>query len=366
MSTLRVLFVVQGEGRGHLTQALALAPIFRNAGHEVTAVMVGTSRHRSIPRYFVDSIGAPVERFDSPTQVPDRDRRGLSTARTAWDATLRMPRFVRSGFRIHERSGGVDVVVNLLDIVAGISRAVLRTPVPAISIAHNYLFTAPDLVVPDERPGGLAAFRRYTGLTALRSRKCIALSFAERPPEGGLVFAPPLLRPGLSELRPTQGGYLLAYSLNAGYADDLIRWHARNPSVTVHCYLQGGGAVLGAEPSPGFHAHDLDQEAFLSHLAGCRAYVGSAGFESICEAFYLGKPVLAVPTKGQIEQRLNAWDAGRAGAARRGSYEDLDSFWTDPRAPDPARVQHFRDWVDSAPARFVQLVEEAVGERRRA
>lgn len=47
-------------------------------------------------------------------------------------------------------------------------------------------------------------------------------------------------------------------------------------------------------------------------MAGCRAYATTAGFESICEAMYLGKPVLMVPA--HIEQDCNAHDAMRAGA----------------------------------------------------
>ena len=87
--------------------------------------------------------------------------------------------------------------------------------------------------------------------------------------------------------------------------------------------------------------------------------MGSAGFESLCEAHYLGKPILAVPTQGQFEQTLNAWDAGRCGVARAGSYKDLDDFWRWPDLPDAAAVEKFRAWVASAPGRFVEAVERA-------
>ena len=107
----------------------------------------------------------------------------------------------------------------------------------------------------------------------------------------------------------------------------------------VHCYLDGGSTALNDSPSDGFSVHALNDEAFLDHLASCRAYVGSAGFESICEAFYLGKPVLAVPTAGHYEQTLNGWDAQRAGAARVGSYDDLESFYVE------NRVEDFEEWA---------------------
>lgn len=58
--------------------------------------------------------------------------------------------------------------------------------------------------------------------------------------------------------------------------------------------------------------HQIDDVKFLNAMAGCRAYASTAGFESICEAMYLGKPVLMVPA--HIEQDCNAYDAMKAGA----------------------------------------------------
>ena len=38
---MKFLFIVQGEGKGHLTQALALEEMLKNNGHEVVEVLVG-------------------------------------------------------------------------------------------------------------------------------------------------------------------------------------------------------------------------------------------------------------------------------------------------------------------------------------
>lgn len=46
---MKVIFVVQGEGRGHLTQALALRQILLHEGHEIVKVLVGKSKNRKIP-----------------------------------------------------------------------------------------------------------------------------------------------------------------------------------------------------------------------------------------------------------------------------------------------------------------------------
>lgn len=350
--------VVQGEGRGHMTQAIAAVRFLVDAGHAIEAVLVGTSRHRSVPDYFVDRMPAEVVRFEAPTQVPDPRRVGVSVARTAFDGLRRLPSFFASGLDVHRRTASADVVVNLLDLVAGASRVVYGSRVPAICVAHNYLFGHPALA---GAPGGVLArsfLRLYTDVTAARSSARVALSFSPLSGDPArLQVAPPLLRPGLDRLEPHDGGYLMAYALNPGYGDLLAAWQRRNPGVRVHCYLDGGAEALSVTPGPAFHAHALDQDAFLNRLAGCRAYVGSAGFESLCEAHWLGKPVLAVPTAGQLEQRLNAWDAERCGVARAGTYDDLDGWWAAPAAPSPDAVSTFRAWVARAPEVFVEAVE---------
>lgn len=349
-----------------MTQAIALAAFLRDAGHEVARVLVGTSHHRSVPAYFREGIGAPVTPFAAPTQVPGRARRGVSAARTFADSLLRMPGFLEGGSAIHRASAQADVVVCLLDLVGGLSRVLFRTRTPAVAIAHNHLFEHPELAGAPGAAIPRGFVRLYARLTASRCDTSVALSFVPMsvPAASKLVVAPPLLRPGLDRLEPHDGGYLLAYALNAGYADDLAAWQRARGDVTVHCYVDGGAAGLGAQPSRGFHAHDLDEASFLAHLAGCRAYVGSAGFESLCEALHLGKPALAVPTEGQLEQRLNAWDAERCGAARAGTYADLDDFWEEPATPDAGAVARFRAWVARAPAIVVEVIERAAARGR--
>ncbi len=344
-----------------MTQALALARFLEDAGHEVSRVFLGVSPFRSVPDYFTKEIGAPVETFAAPTQVPNRTARGVSVGRTAADALTRLPRFVRSGWRIHRATEPADVVVNFLDLVGGMARVVFRGRTARVAVAHNYVFLHPALARAPGRPLARHSVLTYARLTASGAHARVALSFGPLPdhPPARLVVAPPLLRPGLEQMSPRDDGYLLTYALNPGYGDLVARWHQRHPGVAVHCYVDGGREALSVAPADGFHAHALSAEGFLRHLEGCRAYVGTAGFESVCEALWLGKPALVVPTEGQYEQTLNAWDAARAGAAVVGTYDDLDGFWAAPPLPTSQSVDDFRDWVRRAPEVLVDLVETA-------
>ena len=71
---MKVLFVVQGEGRGHLTQAIAMEDLLRRNGHEVVEVLVGKSNSRSLPGFFNRSIKAPIKRFLNFLPTPANKR----------------------------------------------------------------------------------------------------------------------------------------------------------------------------------------------------------------------------------------------------------------------------------------------------
>ena len=49
---MKILFVIQGEGRGHLTQALSLRQKLADEGHEIVVVLVGKSPARRLPGFF--------------------------------------------------------------------------------------------------------------------------------------------------------------------------------------------------------------------------------------------------------------------------------------------------------------------------
>jgi hypothetical protein len=147
--------------------------------------------------------------------------------------------------------------------------------------------------------------------------------------------------------------------LNHGYAGDIERWCAENPGVPVQCFYDKPGAPDEEKKSPSLTFHKLHGEKFLQLMAGCRAVVCTAGFESVSEAAYLGKPVLMIPVQNHIEQFLNALDAVKAGIGINDSEFKLSRLL----APDvPHAGQNFRDWVDSAESIAMDVVEKVASD----
>ena len=72
---MKFLFIVQGEGREHFTQAITLEDILLRNGHQVVEVLVSKSSSRTLPGFFNRSIQAPVKRFTSPNFLPTAENK---------------------------------------------------------------------------------------------------------------------------------------------------------------------------------------------------------------------------------------------------------------------------------------------------
>jgi uncharacterized protein (TIGR00661 family) len=192
------------------------------------------------------------------------------------------------------------------------------------------------------------------------------LSFREmrNVPELRIVVVPPLLRRALFELRPETGDFLLVYVLNDGYADDLAVQQRAFPDVKIVGFWDRKGAPEETQLQHNLVFRQLNDVAFLEAMSRCRGLLSTAGFESVCEAMYLGKPVYMTPARRQTEQLCNALDAEMSGAGIWGHEFDLRRF-LDYLPRHRGDTDRFRLWVDGAARSYADLFAEFGGEVRR-
>jgi hypothetical protein len=91
-------------------------------------------------------------------------------------------------------------------------------------------------------------------------------------------------------------------------------------------------------------------------MARCNGIVATAGYQTLCEAMYFGKPILAVPVGNHYEQFCNAFECQAIGAGLGAERFDLDTFQE--YLPKHVAVP-FRDWVAQAPERILKAIESA-------
>lgn len=354
---MKYLFIVQGEGRGHLTQAMTLERLLTERGHQVVEILVGKSPQRKLPDFFVSGVSAPVSHFESMNFLPSADNRKPNMVKTVLFNTIAFPQYFPSiQFLCNKlRRSGADVVVNFYELMAGLAYFFHEIDIPMVCIGHQYLFLHKDFGLPREQYPDSIGLDLFTRMTSFNAVKHLALSFRPMPEDTRhkIRTVPPLLRPEVLAMEAHDGEYLHGYMLNSGFADDVRKWHEEHPEVELRFFWDNwdAGKITKIDDTLSFYL--IDDKEFLKQMAGCRAYASTAGFESVCEAMYLEKPVLMVPS--HIEQEVNAFDAERTGAGISCDRFDLSRLLDFAATFTPDR--DFRAWAQSAADRIIFELE---------
>lgn len=345
---MKILFIIQGEGRGHLTQALSLRQKLADEGHRVVGVMVGKSPSRRLPGFFEEKIDAPVYLFESPNFLPSAKNKRVNLVKSVAYNAFRFYKYMSSIRYINRmiKETEADVVVNFYELLTGLTYLFCRPKAVMVCIAHQYLFLHPDFTFPKQNALSLASLKFFTRITAIGASKKLALSFRkmQEVPAEGIVVVPPLLRKEVLDMTPTKGDYLHGYLLNSGFSEEICSWHKSHPTVNLHIFWDKKNVNPVVKVDSHLSFHQLNDTLFIRYMAGAKAYATTAGFESVCEAMYLGKPVLMVPT--HIEQACNAFDASHAGAGVVADQFDLDALLRLSRTHQPS--SSFPHWVKQA------------------
>jgi uncharacterized protein (TIGR00661 family) len=346
---MKIAFIVQSEGRGHLTQAIAMYQILLKNQHEVVGIFVGGSGN-PLPVFFLEAIQSPIYQLKSPYLI--FKGKELSLWATAWNVMRFMPDYLKSLSNIHQNLKALkpDLILNFYEVLGGLHQLCYKPIAPMICIGHQYLLLHPDF----EHPKG--RFHRFiintnSRITALKAKKMLALSFDKIPDYQQIIPVPPLIRDEVLNLQTSQKNFLLVYITNAALAKEIIDWQSQNPAVEIVGFWNKPTEIFNQNMV--FNA--INAPLFLEKLSQCRGFLSTAGFESICEAMYLGKPVMMVPVPNHYEQTCNAKDAQRAGAGIASETFAFNTFETYLLDYNPIKI-NFKNWINNAEKIFLEEI----------
>ena len=247
------------------------------------------------------------------------------------------------------------MVINFYEIVLGFVYVLFPPRVPYICVGHQYLFLHPDYNFPKESKMELGMMKLFTRVTCIRAKQIFVLSIEKKDPvpQKRLTFIPPLLRDEVLQCTPTEGDYLQGYLLNAVYADDIIAYQRLHPEMRMHFFWDKKDFPEETVVNDHLSFHKLNDKLFIQFMAGCKGYATTAGFESVCEAMYLGKPVLMVPT--HVEQSCNAYEAVLAGAGIASDHFDLDALVN--YIPNYQGNEKFYSWAQQSEAIWLKELD---------
>lgn len=299
-SPKKYILAVQGEGRGHMTQAITVYDLLIEQGHTVCALLVGSSGNREIPAFLFERIKSPIIQLKSPNFVTDKKNKSINITKSVIHNLIKVSTFKKSLLKIDNlmKQHQPDVVINFFDLLIGLYYKFYKPQIKMVCIAHQYIYFHPDFEFPSGRWLDKVSIKYFTKLTAIGSSKNLALSFYKiHTNNRDVIVVPPLLRKEIFELETTHDNFYLVYLVNNGYFEEILEWHKANPTTKIHCFTDQSEKIYANYifDKNYLFVHPINDTLFLELMSKAKGLASSAGFESVCEAMFLGKPVLMVP-----------------------------------------------------------------------
>jgi uncharacterized protein (TIGR00661 family) len=300
---MRVLYGVNGEGMGHATRSHVVIDHLLER-HDVRVVASGAAlRHLSAVLPRVDEIFGPTFAMGD-----GQIRRWQTVVQNVRLARSGIPETVRHWITLVDH-WKPDVVISDFEPLSGVYARWTRTPLVAVDNINMIDRCRHDKeIVGHEREDFMVARAVTNGMVPGAARYIVLTFF--RPPVArrGTTLVPPIVRPEIARAEAEYGDHLVVYASGAKRQIEALR------STGARCIIYG---MRGGPDKPvvdgNLEFRPPSNEGFVEALRTARGVVAGGGFSLMSEAVYLGKPLLAVPLRGQFEQLMNGRYLARLG-----------------------------------------------------
>ena len=136
------MLFVQGEGRGHLTQAITVFHMLKRLNYDIPKVAVGIPRNRKVPQYAIDVFGDSLFTYHT-FEIIYKHGRKVDKFGTYFRNVMRAPGYIKSRYIIRKyvREFRPAHIINFFEPLAALSVVDLSYPTNRISVSHQNLFT---------------------------------------------------------------------------------------------------------------------------------------------------------------------------------------------------------------------------------
>ena len=277
---MKILYAIQTTGNGHLSRAQKLAPEFSKK----TQVDILTS--------------GPLNNF--PTyKAPIKHYRGFKffTSKSGsinWIKTIFLNNYFQ--FFIDVLKCPVkdyDLVISDYEPIS--AWACIIRGVKCVALSNQYVLNSKNVPKP----------KKYSRLvlTALNFLCPTKVGYGYHYRPYNETILEPIIRDSIRGINPSTNNeiliYLTTYSINNIL--EIIKKIPVQMEWTIFTNESDSNYKL-----EGVNINSISDELFTEKIGSCYGIICAGGFSTTSEAIFLGKPMLVVPVKAQIEQQFNA------------------------------------------------------------
>lgn len=295
----RIVYGVSGEGSGHSSRARELAGHLLALGHEVRLVSYDRGYRNLCEDFDVfETEGLTIASADNRVSVVHTFTENLKRLPAGHRKLQQLKQTLFEDFQPH------CVVTDFEPMTAYLAHHFDR---PLISVDNQHRMRYVELDCPPGLENEARVAKMIIRAIVPRPDVSLVTALFPGPTSNDRTFVfPPIVRSSVRDQTATDAGHILVY-LTSGFDSFLD---------TLDRFPRERFVVYGQDERPGMANCTFkppSQLGFVDDLASARAVMATAGFTLISEAFYLGKPYLAMPMDGQFEQELNAFQLEQLG-----------------------------------------------------
>lgn len=333
--------IIQGEGKGHFSQALAVMKMLEDQDYEVKRVYLSRSFFRPTPAYFYADCEAPLVTYYSPNFIRSSDQKGIRVLLSILINLLLSPIYIFETIRIgvlmaNDRSKSIYI---FYDPVGAISARIFRNRAKRTIMSHHFYLMHPDFMHPHGMGRAMFWLNLMNRIMYRSANTVQALSFRKGKDAGKIRIVPPVISAMIREENYQPGKRDLCYFLNHGFANEMIEFYRGHPELSADIFTD---AKPSSDIPENVKLHPPSRKKFLEAMLQCKRIISTAGFDLVAEAFYLGIPIFLIPSANHYEQYCNALDASRTGMAfQLEAISDLEEIEFEPKSN-----KQYRGWVE--------------------
>ncbi len=314
ISPKKILYGIQGEGRGHTSRSIQIIKQLKDRGHNV--------------QVFGGGDALPLLQFNniSAIQIPIfRLYTGKKGGVDLWKIIFKnFLLFFGLLFGIGGKYRKIyhQVLIQNPDFIISdfepyLLKIANEQKIPVILIDHQHFLTEakiPPLKSLNEKIK-LFLVKLFIKILSGKPDKIITSAFFHFPKkeDSRAIFVGPFLSDAVLNTKPSQGNHITIYLKEPFYLKKILPV-IQNMQWT-HFEVFSDWSLFMFNPGTSYHIKliNIHPQRFISSLASSAALICTAGNQVIGEAIYLGKPILAFPKLNDVEQKINGMALKQSG-----------------------------------------------------